>query len=55
MITYRGTKLQNKGILTFVFLEGQETRTNIEAVKLGLGFSTDGGGDEKVVVAVVLV
>jgi hypothetical protein len=55
MIRYRGAKLQNKGNLAFVFLGGQETRTSMEAVKLGLGFSTDGSGDEKVVVAVVLV
>ncbi len=47
--------LQNEGIWTLALLKGQETRTNIGAVKLGLGFSADGSGDEKVVVAVVLI
>jgi hypothetical protein len=55
MIRYRGKKLQNIRILAFIFLEGQETRTNMEAVKLGLGFSTDGSGDKKVVIAIVLI
>jgi hypothetical protein len=53
--TYRGTILLDEEVLTLVLLRGEGTRANIGIVKLGLGFSADGSGDKKVVVAIVLI
>jgi hypothetical protein len=52
---YRETILLIEKDLTFVLLKGKGSRTYIGIDKLGLGFSANGGGDEKIIVAIVLI